>query len=102
MHVTNDTERGQGDRGANFRKYSNEQMEERMLEAETSGHVRYQYPVPTSEPASNGVKIFGLVAVRNVEENIGLFLKLLVRSIKSTKTSNTNKTNNFFSTFFSF
>ena len=82
VHVSNDTERGQGDHGANFRKYSNEQIETRMDAAEASGHIRYRFPRPASAPDKDGNKIMGLVAVRNVAENIGLFLQLLVNFFK--------------------
>lgn len=58
-------------------KFSDAQMEARMDAAEASGHVRYQFPVPARPRGANGVKIFGLVAVRNVASNIAEFLRLL-------------------------
>lgn len=63
--------------GEGFHKFTNEQMEARMAAAEASGHVRYAYPRPATPRAAGGVKIFGLVAVRNVADNIALFLELL-------------------------
>jgi hypothetical protein len=72
-----DGEVGRAKGGAGFNKFTVEQMDERMDLAETSGHVRYQYPVPARPRDANNVKIFGLVAVRNVEDNIALFLELL-------------------------
>lgn len=52
-----------------------------MDAAERSGHVRYQYPVPAMPRPANGVKIFGLVAVRNVGENVAQFLQLLAKVV---------------------
>jgi glycosyltransferase involved in cell wall biosynthesis len=60
-----------------MRKFSDAQIEQRMDEAETSGHVSYRYPVTARSRPTSDVKIFGLVAVRNVGLNIGEFLRLL-------------------------
>ena len=70
-------ERGEARGGAGFAKFTVEQMTARMNAAEASGHIRYELPRATSPPRANGAKIFGLVAVRNVADNIGLFLELL-------------------------
>lgn len=48
-----------------------------MDAAEASGHIQYEYPIPAVAVPSSGVKIVGLVAVRNVDDNIAAFLRIL-------------------------
>jgi hypothetical protein len=73
-----DEEEGDAKGGQGFRKFTNEQMESRMAAVEASGHVRYQYPrAATPRDGLTNSKIFGLVAVRNVADNIALFLEIL-------------------------
>ncbi len=76
LQLSNDTIVGEVKKGA-VMKFSDAQIEARMDAAEASGHVMYQYPVPSRPRGKNGAKIFGLVAVRNVASNIADFLRLL-------------------------
>jgi hypothetical protein len=76
--VTHDEMEGESvNQKSGMRKFSDAQIEQRMIDAESSGHVSYRYPVPARSRPTSDVKIFGLVAVRNVGVNIGAFLRLL-------------------------